>query len=43
MKKKDGKHLIIKDPNKPIIWLYDIPDNTFETDNEDANDEETGE
>lgn len=43
MKQKDGKYLIMKDPNKPMIRLYDIPDNTFESDNEDADDEEIGE
>jgi translation initiation factor 3 subunit D len=43
MKQKDGKYLIMKDPNKPMIRLYDIPDNTFESDNEDADDEELGE
>jgi hypothetical protein len=26
MKQKDGKYLIMKDPNKPMIRLYDIPD-----------------
>lgn len=31
MKQKDGKYLIMKDPNKPVIRLYDIPDNTFES------------
>uniref|UniRef100_A0A2R5LLG0 Eukaryotic translation initiation factor 3 subunit D n=2 Tax=Ornithodoros turicata TaxID=34597 RepID=A0A2R5LLG0_9ACAR len=30
----EGKYLIMKDPNKPVIRLYDIPDNTFETENE---------
>lgn len=37
-KQKDGKYLIMKDPNKPMIRLYDIPDNTFESDG----DEESG-
>lgn len=32
LKQKDGKYLIMKDPNKPMIRLYDIPDNTFESD-----------
>jgi translation initiation factor 3 subunit D len=41
MKQKDGKYLIMKDPNKPIIRLYDIPDNTFETDESDESSEET--
>ncbi|EAT38179.1 AAEL009902-PA [Aedes aegypti] len=35
MKQKDGKYLIMKDPNKPMIRLYDIPDNTFESDGEE--------
>lgn len=35
MKQKDGKYLIMKDPNKPMIRLYDIPDNTFETEGSD--------
>ena len=43
MKQEDGKYQIKKDPNKPMIRLYDIPDNTFESDNEDADDEETSE
>lgn len=40
MKQKDGKYLIMKDPNKPMIRLYDIPDNTFESDgSEESGDE----
>uniref|UniRef100_A0A023FAQ3 Eukaryotic translation initiation factor 3 subunit D n=1 Tax=Triatoma infestans TaxID=30076 RepID=A0A023FAQ3_TRIIF len=42
MKQRDGKYLIMKDPNKPLIRLYDIPDNTFESENEDAEEEEGG-
>lgn len=35
-----GKYLIMKDPNKPLIRLYDIPDNTFESDaSEESGDE----
>lgn len=37
MKQKEGKYLIMKDPNKPVIRLYDIPNNTFES--EDSDDE----
>uniref|UniRef100_A0A8D8UCE9 Eukaryotic translation initiation factor 3 subunit D n=1 Tax=Cacopsylla melanoneura TaxID=428564 RepID=A0A8D8UCE9_9HEMI len=40
LKQKDGKYLIMKDPNKPLIRLYDIPDNTFDSDNEENDDEE---
>ncbi|KAF0719939.1 eukaryotic translation initiation factor 3 subunit D-like isoform X2 [Aphis craccivora] len=43
MKQKDGKYLIMKDPNKPLIRLYDIPDNTFDSDNDENEDEENGE
>ncbi|MCL4122621.1 UNVERIFIED_CONTAM: hypothetical protein GTU68_041988 [Idotea baltica] len=35
MKLPDGKYLIMKDPNKGMIRLYDIPDNTFESDDDD--------
>ncbi|GIX70368.1 eukaryotic translation initiation factor 3 subunit D [Caerostris extrusa] len=38
MKLKEGKYLIMKDPNKPVIRLYDIPDHTFETEDEDEED-----
>jgi hypothetical protein len=32
----------MKDPNKPLIRLYDIPDNTFESDaSEDSGDDQT--
>ena len=40
MKQKDGKYLIMKDPNKPMIRLYDIPDNTFESEGEEDDDDD---
>lgn len=40
MKQKDGKYLIMKDPNKPLIRLFDIPDNTFDANNDDDEDED---
>ncbi|XP_046392789.1 eukaryotic translation initiation factor 3 subunit D isoform X1 [Ischnura elegans] len=42
MKQKDGKYLIMKDPNKPMIRLYDIPDNTFDSENEDGDEDDSG-
>jgi translation initiation factor 3 subunit D len=39
MKQKDGKYLILRDPNKQLIHLFDIPDNTFESEEEDSSDE----
>jgi Eukaryotic translation initiation factor 3 subunit 7 (eIF-3) len=42
MKQKEGKYLIMKDPNKPVIRLYDIPDNTFDSDDADESGDETG-
>jgi translation initiation factor 3 subunit D len=35
MKLDEGKYLIMKDPNKPMIRIYDIPNSTFESDDED--------
>lgn len=31
----------MKDPNKPVIRLYDIPDNTFDSDDADESGDET--
>jgi len=42
MAQKDGKYLIVKDPNKPMIRLYDIPDSTFESEEETDESEEDG-
>ncbi|XP_077979592.1 eukaryotic translation initiation factor 3 subunit D-like isoform X2 [Glandiceps talaboti] len=36
----EGKFLIMKDPNKPVVRVYDIPDNTFESDEEEDSEEE---
>merc|ERR1711860_184640 len=40
MSKKDGKYLIVKDPNKPTLRLYDIPDNTFDSEDSDESSDE---
>merc|ERR1712025_1124782 len=40
MTQKDGKYLIVKDPNKSVIRLYDIPDSTFEDSDDDDDDDE---
>jgi len=40
MQQQDGKYLIVKDPNKPILRLYDIPDNTFESEDDSEESEE---
>ena len=45
MKLPQGKYLILKDPNKPVLLLYDIPSNTFEPgedDDEDIEEEPEG-
>merc|ERR1739844_324809 len=39
MKQSDGEYLIVKDPNKPVLRLYDIPNHTFDSD-EDSEDSE---
>lgn len=40
MKLDDGKYLILKNPNKTMLLIYDIPDSTFESDEEDNDEEE---
>ena len=40
MNLKEGKYLIMKDPNKPVIRIYDIPNDTFESDEDDEEEEE---
>ena len=43
MKQSEGKYLIVKDPNKPMLRLYDIPDSTFESEEDsDAESDEEG-
>ena len=32
--------MIVKDPNKSVIRLYDIPDSTFEDSDDDDDDDE---
>ncbi|CAB3994190.1 eukaryotic translation initiation factor 3 subunit D-like, partial [Paramuricea clavata] len=39
----DGKYLILKDPNKGMIRIYDIPNNTFESEGEDDDDDDDDE
>ena len=34
------QYLIVKDPNKPVLRLYDIPDNTFESDEDSDEDDD---
>ncbi|KAI5370563.1 Putative eukaryotic translation initiation factor 3 subunit D [Septoria linicola] len=36
MKEDDGKYVLVKDPNKPTIRLYNVPPNTFEEDDVEA-------
>jgi len=32
MKESDGKYVLVKDPNKPLMRLYNVPRDTFEED-----------
>ncbi|GJP37587.1 hypothetical protein CLOM_g21981 [Closterium sp. NIES-68] len=32
MKLEDGKYLIVKDPNKPFLRLYEVPSDAFDND-----------
>ena len=35
MREPDGKYVMVKDPNKPTIRLYNVPQSTFEEDGDD--------
>jgi len=43
LKREDGKYVLVKDPNKAILRLYQVPAGSFEDDGEveDAGGEET--
>lgn len=30
LKMPEGKYVLVKDPNKPVLRLYQVPENTFE-------------
>lgn len=34
LKREEGKYVLVKDPNKPMLRLYEVPMNTFEDDGE---------
>ena len=34
LKMPEGKYVLVKDPNKSVIRLYDVPIGTFEDDDE---------
>lgn len=35
LKMPEGKYVLVKDPNKPVLRLYDVPAHTFEEEVED--------
>ena len=36
LKKEEGKYVLVKDPNKPVLRLYQVPENTFEEEVEES-------
>lgn len=40
MKLPQGRYLILKDPNKPLLVLYKVPDNAFSSDDEKDDEDE---
>lgn len=40
LKAPEGKYVLLKDPNKPVIRLYKVPDNTFDAVEEEEEEEE---
>ncbi|CAF1008702.1 unnamed protein product [Adineta ricciae] len=39
MSKPDGKYLIMKDPMKPMLRIYSVPENSFDSEDETSDDE----
>ena len=35
MQMPEGKYVLVKDPNRPVLRLYDVPLNTFEEEEEE--------
>ena len=35
LKMPEGKYVLVKDPNKPVLRLYDVPVNTFDEEAEE--------
>lgn len=36
LKNEDGKYVLVKDPNKPVIRLYNVPEHTFEEEHDEG-------
>ncbi|KAL1871064.1 hypothetical protein VTK73DRAFT_2260 [Phialemonium thermophilum] len=36
LKREDGKYVLVKDPNKPILRLYEVPAGSFDEDGDDG-------
>jgi len=36
LKMPEGKYVLVKDPNKPLLRLYEVPANTFEEGDEEG-------
>ncbi len=34
LKREEGKYVLVKDPNKPMLRLYEVPASSFEDDGE---------
>ena len=43
LKRDEGRYILVKDPNKPILRLYEVPAGSFEDDEPEAVEEEVEE
>ena len=43
LKMPEGKYVLVKDPNKPVLRLYDVPVNTFDEEGEEEKEKGEGE
>ena len=38
LKMNEGKYVLVKDPNKPLLRLYEVPAGTFDEGEDDSDD-----
>lgn len=38
LEQPEGKYVLMKDPNKPVVRLYSVPQDTFDEDDDEEND-----
>jgi translation initiation factor 3 subunit D len=42
LRREEGKFVLVKDPNKSILRLYEVPAGSFDDDDDDEQDDDAG-